>query len=142
MSALLDVNFLIALFDAAHVHHRQAHSWLIEHRAEGWATCPLTENGCIRVLAQPSYPGGLPMPEVTRRLRRARMEKDHTFWLDDVSLCDVKRFDLKRVPSAKLLTDVYLLALAVKRGGQLVTFDRGIPISAVPGATQKNLVVL
>ena len=142
MSALLDINLLIALFDAAHVHHRRAHGWLIEHRSEGWATCPLTENGCIRILAQPSYPGGLPLPEAARRLRLARAAKDHTFWPDDVSLCDTKHFDLTRISSAKLLTDVYLLALAVKQGGKLVTFDRGIPIGAVPGATQQHLVAL
>jgi hypothetical protein len=142
MSALLDINFLIALFDAAHVHHRRAHAWLIEHRSEGWATCPLTENGCIRILSQPSYPGGLPLPEAARRLQKARMVKDHSFWPDDLSLCVVKQFDLTRIPSAKLLTDVYLLALAVKRGGQLVTFDRGIAIGAVRGATQQHLVVL
>jgi hypothetical protein len=142
MSALLDINFLIALFDAAHVHHRRAHVWLIEHRSEGWATCPLTENGCIRILAQPRYPGGLSLPEATRRLRHARMAKDHVFWSEDVSFCDTKLFDLTRIPSAKLLTDVYLLALAVKRGGQLVTFDRGISIDAVLGATHQHLVML
>jgi len=142
MRALLDINFLIALFDAAHVHHRRAHAWLIAHRSAGWATCPLTENGCIRILAQPSYPGGLPLPEITRRLQQARRAKDHAFWPDDVSLCDVKRFEPTRIPSAKLLTDIYLLALAVKRGGQLATFDRGIPIAAVPGATDRHLMVL
>ena len=82
------------------------------------------------------------MPEITRRLQQARRAKDHAFWPDDVSLCDVKRFVLTRIPGAKLLTDVYLLALAVKRGGQLATFDRGIPITAVPGAKDRHLIVL
>lgn len=142
MSALLDINCLIALFDAAHVHHRRAHAWLIEHRADGWATCPLTENGCIRILSQPTYPSCLPMPEAARRLRQAKVAKDHTFWPDDVSLCDGRRFDVSRLSSPKLLTDVYLLALAVKRDGRLVTFDGGIPTAAVPGATSRHLVVL
>lgn len=142
MTVLLDTNFLIALFDAAHVHHRRAHAWLIENRAEGWATCALTENGCIRILSQPSYPGCLPLPEAIRRLRQARLADDHEFWPDDVSLCDEKRFDFTRVSSAKLLTDVYLLALAVKRGGRLVTFDRGIPFAAVSGAASRHLVIL
>lgn len=142
MSALLDINCLIALFDAAHVHHRRAHAWLIEHRVAGWATCPLTENGCIRILSQPTYPACLPMPEATRRLRQARTARDHAFWPDDVSLCDGRRFDHARLPSAKLLTDVYLLALAVKHGGSLVTFDRSIPLAAVPAATDRHLVLL
>jgi uncharacterized protein len=142
MSALLDINLLIALFDAAHVHHRRAHAWLIEHRSAGWATCPLTENGCVRILAQPTYPGRLPLPEAARRLRQACWAQDHTFWPDDASVCDARHIAVDRIPGAKFLTDVYLLALAVKRGGKLVTFDRGIPIEAVPGATPEHLVVL
>ena len=40
------------------------------------------------------------------------------------------------------ITDVYLLGLAVKNGGRLVTFDRGVPIKAVRGAEARHLVVL
>lgn len=57
MIALLDVNMLIALFDAAHVHHRRAHQWFGQHCSQGWATCPLTQNACIRIISQPAYPG-------------------------------------------------------------------------------------
>lgn len=59
MRALLDVNVLIALFDAAHVHHRIARDWLHEHIAAGWASCPLTQNGCIRIMTQANYPATL-----------------------------------------------------------------------------------
>ena len=53
--ALLDVNVLVALFDSSHVHHEVAHDWFADHRAQGWATCPHTENGFVRVLANPAY---------------------------------------------------------------------------------------
>lgn len=56
MRALLDVNVLIALLDAAHVHHRNARAWLEANIEQGWASCPLTQNGCIRILSQPAYP--------------------------------------------------------------------------------------
>lgn len=142
MKALLDINFLIALFDAAHVHHTEAQAWLIRHRKLGWATCPLTQNGCIRIFSQPAYPASLPIPEITRRLRQATTAADHEFWEDSVSLTDPQRFDLTRVPHPRLLTDVYLLGLAVAHKTRLITFDRGIPLTAVVGATSKNLLTL
>jgi len=40
------------------------------------------------------------------------------------------------------LTDVYLLAVAVSRGGRLVTLDRAVPLDAVSRATAGNLIVL
>jgi len=142
MKALLDINFLIALFDAAHVHHASAQAWLMEHRALGWATCPLTQNGCIRIFSQPSYPTSLPIPEIARRLGQATAAQDHGFWTDSVSLTDARRFDLTRVPHPRLLTDVYLLGVAFAHKARLVTFDHGIPLNAVVGATSKNLLSL
>ena len=61
MRALLDVNVLIALFDAAHVHHRAASDWLGANIEQGWASCPLTQNGCLRILSQPRYPNAVPL---------------------------------------------------------------------------------
>ena len=142
MKALLDTNFLIALFDAAHVHHAGAQAWLIQNRRLGWATCPLTQNGCIRILSQPHYPGCLPIPEIARRLGQATAAADHEFWGDTVALTDARRFDLARVPHPRFLTDAYLLGLAVARKARLVTFDHGIPVGAVVGGTGKNLLVL
>jgi predicted nucleic acid-binding protein len=65
MIALLDVNLLIALFDASHVHHHLAHQWFAGCRSQGWATCPLTENACIRIISQPAYPNRLPTGTAT-----------------------------------------------------------------------------
>ncbi len=142
MISLLDVNLLVALFDEAHVHHSRAHEWLKKNRSKGWATCPITQNGCLRILSQPGYPGAIPVADITRRLRQATKAGDHHFWMDEVSLCDPALFDPVRVLSPKHLTDLYLLALATRKGGRLVTFDQGIPAEAVKKATSTNLVVL
>jgi len=140
--ALLDINMLIALFDGAHVHHKVAHAWLAKNRLRGWATCPITQNGCIRVMSQPNYPGSLPLAEVVRRLSRAISAPEHTFWPDTISLCDSAYFEPTCVLTPKMLTDVYLLGLAVERSGRLVTFDRTVPFAAVAGAKAQNLLVL
>ena len=52
MRALLDVNVLLALFDANHIHHQLARDWLVAHADEGWASTPITENGFV-TLADP-----------------------------------------------------------------------------------------
>ena len=142
MISLLDANMLIALFDAAHVHHSVAHQWLSANRAAGWATCPLTENACIRIVSQPSYPGRLTVADIAGRLDRAIAAPDYHSWPDDIHLSDPNRFDHVLMPNSKHLTDLYLLALAVHRGGRLVTFDKGINLGAVKGATAAHLLIL
>ena len=142
MRSLLDVNVLIALIDPGHIHHGKAHDWLDVNEGNGWATCPLTENGFVRILSQANYPRPLPAAEAMRRLRRAMAEGNHAFWGADISLLDQQRFNSVHILGPKQLTDIYLLGLAVKNGGRLVTFDRTIPRSAVIGAEPRNLVVI
>jgi toxin-antitoxin system PIN domain toxin len=138
---LLDVNVLIALFDPDHIHHEPAHVWLADHRSEGWATCPLTENGVVRILSNPAYSATAERPaRVVERLGAFRASGDHVFWPDDVSLCDPAAFHL--TVGHRRLTDVYLLALARAHGGRLVTFDRSIPVAAVRGARAEHLLVV
>jgi len=140
MIALLDANLLIALFDAAHVDHQRAHAWMSANRTHGWATCPLTENACIRIMSQSSYPGRLTVEDIAGRLHRATQAADHHFWPDDIRLTDVTKFDHSMMQNSKHLTDNYLLALAVHHAGCLVTFDTGIQIQAISGATTQHLV--
>lgn len=140
--ALLDVNVLIALLDADHASHSATMTWFAENAERGWASCPITQNGCVRILAHPSYPNPCPVTGVIERLREATAHPSHAFWPDDVSLLDGSLVDARRVHGPRQLTDAYLLALAVAHGGRLVTFDGGIPLSAVHGARPKHLVVL
>ena len=143
MSALLDVNVLVALFDPAHIHHDAAHAWFGVHREHGWATCPLTENGFARVLSNPAYPGRrTTVADAVDRLTRLVRGGDHTFWADRVSLLDDSVVERGRLSGHRQITDAYLLALAVSNEGQVVTFDRGFPLGAVRGAQADQLVVL
>lgn len=141
--ALLDVNVLVALFDRDHIHHEVAHDWFSDHRSFGWATCPLTENGLVRILSNPAYLPAAERPAVTRdRLRKFCQSGHHAFWADEVSLCDPMIFSSALPVASSQITDVYLLALARHHGGSLATFDRRIPIKAVSGATADDLTVV
>jgi uncharacterized protein len=138
--ALLDVNVLLALSDAKHPHHPRAQRWRATDAASSWASCPLTQNGFLRICTQKAYPNPIPMPDAITVLRRLTTRPDHQFWPDDVSLLDEAHIDHTRLLSPRALTDVYLLALAVKHGGRLVTLDTGISASAVPKAKSGQLV--
>ena len=142
MRALLDVNVLVALLDRTHLHHRVATDWLAANVSRGWASCPLTQNGCVRILSLPSYRNAQSPSAVADRLGQATGNKSHEFWPDSVSVVEEGRLHWDRVLSSRQITDVYLLALAVARGGRLVTLDRSIAIEAVPGAVAKHLLVL
>jgi toxin-antitoxin system PIN domain toxin len=142
MRGLLDVNVLIALHDSNHVHHATASRWLQEHIEHGWASCPLTQNGCLRIMAQPGYAQPQLLAVLVNMLARSTATRFHQFWPDDLSVLDAAHFRHSRVHSARQLTDLYLLALAVQHGGRLVTFDQRIPLSAVPQARAEHLVVL
>lgn len=142
MRALLDVNVLISLLDAAHIHHRKARAWLEDNIATGWASCPITQNGCIRILSQHAYPGAQPPATIATRLAEAADTRWHEFWADDLSLVESGLIDWHQILGSRQLTDAYLLALAVRRGGRLVTLDRAVPLAAVPGASEQHLVTL
>jgi len=133
MRALLDVNVLVALLDPDHSLHRTATEWFSDHVEQGWASCPVTRNGCTRVMCGAGYHGALPAHAVIERLATATQTQFHEFWPDDVTLLDPKVADSSRIHGPKQVTDLYLLALAVKRRGRFVTFDRHIPTDAISG---------
>ena len=141
--ALLDVNVLVALFDPDHVHHELAHDWFQQCRTRGWATCPITENGFVRVLSNPGYGGPAQRPaELIDRLSRFCASGHHVFWPDDVSLGDANLFNIGLVTGHRQLTDIYLLGLARKHRGMLATFDRTIPVHALAGDARGALDVI
>lgn len=143
MIGLLDVGVLVALFDPAHVHHDIAHAWIGEHRASGWATCPLTENGFVRVISHPEYPGSrTTVAEALTRLGAFVASGDHHFWPDATSLRRLSRIDPSGIEGHAGVRAAYLLLLAVENEGRLVTFDPGVPRAAVRHATDEHLLVL
>ena len=141
--ALLDVNVLVALFDPDHVHHDLAHDWFADNRARGWATCPITENGFVRVLSNPAYGvSNVRVSELVNRLSRFCGSGHHRFWPDVISLRDPAIFRANRIAGPRQLTDVYLLGLARKHGGTLATFDRTIPVNALAAGAGSVLEVI
>lgn len=143
MRHLLDINVLIALLDPDHTFHQRAHAWW---GAQGrvWASCPLTQNGLLRIMASASYSKTMQftVADIATRLVTFTVQSDHAFWSDSLSILDAKHFQHTSMLSSKHLTDVYLLALAVENHGLLVTFDQHIPLSAVPSAKASHLSVI
>lgn len=143
MVGLLDVGVLVALFDAAHLHHEVAHAWLDENRARGWATCPITENGFAGVVCHPDYPGSRStVADALERLQAFTASGDHHFWPDSTSLRRASRVDTGRLGGHAQIRTGYLLLLAVHHGGRLVTFDETLHVEVVPAAAPDQLVVL
>ena len=131
---LLDVNVLIALVDPAHVQHDAAHDWFGRLGHLAWATCPLTENGLLRIVGNPRYPNSPGTPAaVAPSLAALRSLPGHVFWADDISLMDPAWVDANRLLSHGQVTDSSLLALARAHQGQLASFDRRLVVDAVLG---------
>ncbi len=140
---LLDVNVLIALFDPNHLHHDSAHAWFNSVGPRGWASCPLTQNGFVRVLSNPAYAGRrTTVADAAARLRRFMEASHHQFWSDHLSILDPTRVVADQLAGHREITDAYLLALAVDRHGALATFDAHVRLSAVVGAEAHHLEVL
>lgn len=140
--SLLDVNVLIAICDGNHVDHTRASEWFADHAAQGWATCPLVQNGAVRIMSQPTYPNARPIGQVIRQVSTMCESKHHHFWANDLSILDAAKISHQHLLGNKQITDIYLLALAVQNAGRLLTIDGKIPLLAVNGAKKENLLKL
>lgn len=140
MRSLLDVNFLIALFDFDHPFHDPAIAWWKSNYQHGWASCPLTENGVVRIMSHVNYREDVTYTaeEVIQSLVEFATKADHEFWPDLISLRNRSLFKSNALRSGSL-TDIYLLGLAVQNNGRLVTFDRHIDLAHVTGAHPQHL---
>ena len=142
MRALLDVSVLIALLDRQHASHRIALGWVAQNLSAGWASCPVTENGCIRVMTNPRYPTPVGFEIALEKLASAKAGARYEFWPDDLSITDVGHFNATAIQGHQQITDTYLRALAIHRGGRFVTFDKRVSAVPVRGAEARHIVVL
>jgi len=130
---LLDVNVLIALVDPAHIQHDPAHEWFSRVGRKAFATCPITENGLVRIIGHPKYPNSPGPPSaVIQSLTAIRNLAGHRFWSDKISIADEDFFASTLLTSHARVTDSYLLALAYAHGGRLATLDRKLATEVVP----------
>lgn len=141
MSAyLLDVNVLVALAWPNHVHHAIALDWFHGRRGEeGWATCPITQNGFVRVSSNHrALPEARTPREALQLLGRITALPGHVFWVDDIGLDDSPFLDPARLVGYRQVTDAHLLAIALRHGGRLATLDRAVsallPMGFDPGS--------
>lgn len=137
-----DVNVLIALFDASHLHHAIAEDLFMNGMRDGWASSPLTENGFIRIVSNPSYINSMSVADATALLATAINNTTHRRLIEDISLLDSTRFRTSQLVSHKQVTDLFLIGLAVRHDVCLVTFDRNIALSAAIGVQDRHIKVL
>ena len=142
MRALLDINVIIALLDSEHAMHRAAQLWMDQHKSSGWASCPVTQNGVIRIMSQPAYPNSQPTIEVATRLSEACKHPSHHFRDGGISLLDQEKINWQRILGPRQITDAYLLAVAVANDGCLISFDQRITHSLVAGAKTNQIKVI
>jgi uncharacterized protein len=139
---LLDVNVLIALIDPAHVQHDEAHAWFSRAGKQSFATCPITENGLMRIIGQPKYPNSPgPRSSVAKLLVAFREMAGHHFWPDKISIADDSHIDAGLLSSHARVTDSYLLGLARAHRGRLATMDHRLaPDAVLNGAASLELI--
>lgn len=144
MRSLLDVNVIIALLDPNHPLKDRAHKWWSANQASGWASCPITENGVVRIISNPNYRKHERFsPALIIGLLESFIgQTNHEFWPEGISLRDEKLFSRENILRSGQLTDTYLLALAAAHEATLVTFGQNISLAAVRVAKPQNLSVL
>lgn len=142
MLVLPDISVLLAKFDAKHDAHAKTARWFRAKRLDGILTCPLTENGFLRIFANPSYPSGPgSMAGALMMLEGIRSVPGHRFVPDSIFIGDGKKFTGLDAAGPSQLTDLYLLALAVHHAAKFVTLDERIPAHLVQGGKAALVVI-
>ena len=136
---LLDTNVLIALLWPSHARHDPAVKWFARHRSNGWATCPLTEAGFVRIVSNAAFSRDAVTPrEAAGVLAANTTAKDHAFWPDELPFAEAIAFAGARLVGHQQVTDAYLLGLALRRGGVLATLDERIAALTEPRSAERK----
>jgi uncharacterized protein len=134
---LLDVNVLVALTWPLHSAHDVAGRWFNGHGKRGWATCPLSQAGLVRILSNRVFsPDALRPTQALQVLRRSVALPGHQFWADSIDLLNAFKLTHASLAGHQQVTDAYLVGLAVHNGGKLATLDRKIAQIAPAGAVE------
>jgi uncharacterized protein len=124
---LLDLNALIALADPDSIHYEAMQRWYDTAGHRDWGVCPLTESGFVRVTTNPKYSG----PNRTVAQARAILGElskvsGYRYWPITESWVEVTAPFAPRIKGHQQVTDAYLLGMAIREEGTLVTFDASI----------------
>lgn len=138
---LLDTNVLIALLWPSHAQHTRAVRWFTRHRSNGWATCPFTQAGFVRIVSNPAFSRDAVTPrDAVGVLAANTASKDHAFWPDELPLAEAIAFAGSKLLGHQQVTDAYLLGLVLRRGGRLATLDERITALTEPDSVQRRAV--
>ena len=139
---LLDVNVLLALLWPTHQFHDLVRTWFREHGNRRWATCPLTQNGFVRLASNPAITrDALTISESLLLLKTNLAHPGHSFWADDLDLAGSLARSNARLQGYRQLTDAYLLGLAIHHKGQVVTLDGGLATLLPPAVRDTDWIL-
>ena len=141
MTSLLDVNVLISLLDINHEHHAAVRNWW-NHNREPWASCPITQNGYLRIVTGPKYSNTISVSQAIKKLTEVISTSNHQFLPDEISLLDNQHVAHHDIKGYRQITDIYLLALSVHHDARFVTLDRRVSQVAAQRATNNSLHVI
>ena len=140
---LLDVNVLVALAWPNHVHHAAALAWFGKLGKDGFATCPVTQSGFVRVSSNArAIPSARTPREAHEILRRIVALPGHVFWTDDIDISSSEHIAWERLGSHSQVTDAHLLAIAIRHDGRLATLDRALSDLAPEGEAGGVVVLI
>jgi uncharacterized protein len=140
---LLDVNVLVALMWPPHEAHGRVQEWFGVNSAVGWATCPITQAGFVRIVSNPAFSSDAVQPQEAANVLESNLKHPHHhFWADDVSFSRAVRPFFERISGHKQVTDAYLLGLASHKKARLVSLDRGILELLPEKRMERELVIL
>ena len=137
-AALLDTNVLLALAWPNHQHHAQAHVWFAATAKKGWSTCAFTQLGFIRLSSNPAYTANAVSPQdAAMLLQQWTRLKTHRFWTspaaDDPAI-------YVRALGHQQVNDAWLVEVARRNAGRLVTLDTRLPVHALEAGLVEVIV--
>jgi hypothetical protein len=139
---LLDLNVLIALVDSGHQHYQAAQNWFNSSSSHNVGICPLTESGFLRITTNPAYrPVPHSIEEAIAILHLLKGHPRYRYWQIKESWVEVTAPFAVRIRGHQQVTDAFLLGLAIKENGQLVTFDKAIQYMAGAEFSQNVLLL-
>jgi hypothetical protein len=140
---LLDVNVLVAAAWPTHTAHERVRQWLARYAREGWASCPLTQSGFVRILSNPAFsPNALSVTEAISLLQANLAHPAHRFWADEIGFPQAVEKIAPRLTGHQQLSDAYLLGLAIHKRGRLATTDRAILELLAEKSSERERIVL
>ena len=121
---LLDVSALIALGVRQHQFHLRVATWVASRQFSALLTCPITELGFVRILAQtPEYLADV--GQARTQLAQIKLDPRYSirFLSDDLDADGLPAW----VKTGGQTTDGHLLQLSTMHGAVLATLDGKIP---------------